>query len=124
MFIRKLISPITMKQNNDSVQKNDKSQKTLKTSFIALAATGVTLALVAPYTKKDILKTLKSNGLEIKNGIVVSSQTGEKFTGALKFNSKVDHLHKALKQNNPSNQENLPKNKGYFPLHMPLWDFD
>ena len=53
MFIRKLISPITMKQNNDSVQKNDKSQKTLKTSFIALAATGVTLALVAPYTAKN-----------------------------------------------------------------------
>ncbi len=89
MNIRKLISPTTMKQKSDTIDGKSNSHKMLKTSLIALAVAGTTLAIVAPYTKKDVLKALKSKGLEVKNGLVVSASTGEKYTGDIKFNSKV-----------------------------------
>lgn len=85
----------SFRANDSKLQNMNKQQnKYIEKSLITIAALGVSLAIAAPYTKKDIFKGLKSNGLEIKNGLIVSSKTGEKFTGTIKYNSKPFGLEK------------------------------
>lgn len=80
---------MSFRANNISLQNMNKQQnKYIEQSLLGLAALGVTLAIAAPYTTKDIFKGLKANGLEIKNGLIICSKTGERFTGTIKYNSK------------------------------------
>ena len=74
---------------------NDKNRKIIEASLAGLAVLGIAGTIGALKTKSDIFKTLKKHGLEIKNGLIVSSKTGENFTGTLKFNSKAYGLEKS-----------------------------
>lgn len=59
-----------------------------------MATAATALAVIAPYTKKNIFSSIKANNLEIKNGFVVSKLDGKKYTGTLKYNSRVFGLEK------------------------------
>lgn len=89
------IQTTPFKSNNIGQQEmSTKKNRYLEKSLLGFAAIGISLAIAAPYTTKNIFKGLKANGLEIKNGVIISSKTGEKFTGTIKYNSKPFGLQK------------------------------
>lgn len=75
-------------QSQDTKPANNKSKIALEATLAGLALIGIAGAIGAKKTKMNIFQALEKNGLEIKNGIIISSKTGENFTGTIKYNSK------------------------------------
>lgn len=82
------------KPTRESYIDNNKKSTRLDAALAGLAILGIAGTICASKSKSNIFKELEKHGLEIKNGLIVSSKTGEHFTGTLKFNSKAYSLEK------------------------------
>lgn len=80
--------------SSTQTENNCKKRRIIEASLAGLAVLGIAGVVGAKITKSDIFKVLEKNGLKIKDGVVVSSKTGDNFTGTLKFNSKAFGLEK------------------------------
>lgn len=85
---------ITDNSKNAETSKNSNKSTILTGSLAGLIAFSIAGAIYTRKDKTNFFKVLKKQGLELKNGIIVSSQNNEKYTGTIKFNNKAFGLEK------------------------------